>query len=117
MNIMAVADIIKVLKMERNVRVLNNPPHQEEGDMLDPKLATYAALGQINEGFANVFAGLEALKAGGVILPALSGEQIDWRVKEARGFQAILNHSITNALAEIEENDVRRYRAEAEQKK
>jgi hypothetical protein len=106
--------------MVESVRLPNNPAaliqEQEEDEMLDPKVATYAALGQINEGFSNVFSGLKALKAAGIILPALSEEQIDWRIKEARGFQAILNHSITNALSEIEESDVSRYRAEAAQK-
>jgi hypothetical protein len=106
--------------MVESVRLPNNPAaliqEQEEDEMLDPKVATYAALGQINEGFSNVFSGLKALKAAGIILPALSEEQIDWRIKEARGFLAILNHSITNALSEIEESDVSRYRAEAAQK-
>jgi hypothetical protein len=105
--------------MVESVRVPSTPavPNQEEEEILDAKLATYAALGQINRGFSNIFAGLEALTAAGLILPALSEEQIDWRIKEARGFQAILNHSITNALSEIEESEVRRYRAEAEQKR
>ena len=111
---MAIADIIRVLKTQRNVAVPDDPRHQEQGETIDAKLATYAALAQINEGFTNIVDGLKTLKAAAVIAPALSGEQIDWRIKEARGFQAILNNSITNALSQIETNDSLKYRTETQ---
>lgn len=83
----------------------NSPVSAVDEERFDAKLATYAAISQINEGFTNIVAAMEALKIARLILAKLSPEQIDARIREAREQQALLNRFLLNPLSEIEQNE------------
>jgi hypothetical protein len=67
--------------VEENRGLSHSPESNEGREAVDAKLATYAAIARINEGFTNIIAGMEALKIARLILAKLSPEKIDERIQ------------------------------------
>jgi hypothetical protein len=91
--------------VEENRGLSHSLESNEGREAVDAKLAAYAAIVRINEGFTNIIAGMEALKIARLILEKLSPEKIDERIQEAREQQALLNRFLLIPLCEIEQSE------------